>query len=258
MRAARTTRATDAAPLEPSITRLNPWQKRWLVPLGPLGRACAYTLHALVRLLALALFGLKVTGRQHIPETGNFIIVPNHTSVLDPFALAAALDFGVLRNTFWAAWTGMAFANPLFRAVSRLAQALPIEADRAAFSSLALSEIVLGDGRNLVWFPEGGRSHTGRLQPFKAGIGLLLTKCDVPVVPVFISGTFDAMPIGRVIPRPRRVSVTFGQPMTRTELEQRGQGNTREARITAALHDHVGELASPNAAKGPNRTRQSS
>ena len=139
----------------------------------------------------------------------------------------------------------MAFANPLFRAVSRLAQALPFEADRAAFSSLALAEIVLGEGRNLVWFPEGGRSHTGRVQTFKAGIGVLLTRCDVPVVPVSISGTFDAMPFGRIVPRPKRVEVTFGQPVLPAELEQRGKGTTREARMTAALHDLVAELASP-------------
>lgn len=244
VRAAQTKRAVAETPSEPSIARLSTWQKRWLVPLGPLGRTCAYLLHSLVRLLALTLFRLEVTGRRHLPEEGNFIIVPNHASVLDPFALAAALDFGVLRNTFWAAWTGMAFVNPLFRAVSRLAQALPIEADRAAFSSLALAEIALGDGRNLVWFPEGGRSHTGMLQPFKPGIGLLLTKCDVPVVPVSISGTFDAMPFGRKVPRPRRVRVTFGAAIGRQELERRGQGESRQAHITSALHDIVADLGS--------------
>ena len=242
VRAAQASRERGVEGTEPSITRLSPWQRRWLVPLGPTARLCARALHATVRVLAFALFRLSVTGRRNLPSEGNFVIAPNHTSVLDPFALAAALDFGVLRNTFWAAWTGMAFANPLFRGVSRLAQALPIEAGRAAFSSLALAEIVLNEGRNLVWFPEGGRSRTGELQPFKSGIGLLLTKCDVPVVPVAISGTFDAMPIGRVFPRPRKVKVRFGRPLTISELGPRGQGEQTEERIAAALHDSVAEL----------------
>ena len=57
--------------------------------------------------------------------------------------------------------------------------------------------------KNLVWFPEMYRSPTGKLQPFKPGIGMLLDHFPVPVVPVFIHGTHEAMLPGKVWVRPK-------------------------------------------------------
>ena len=111
-------------------------------------------------------------------------------SYLDSFALAAALDHGRLRETYWAGWVGAAFGNPVTRLVSRLARVVPINPARAGTSSLAFGAAVLGRGKNLVWFPEGERSWTGELGPFKRGLGVLLEHYRVPVVPVFVEGSY--------------------------------------------------------------------
>jgi len=221
---------------------ISPAQARWLRPLSPGEEAAARLLYRLNRWGMRHLFRLAVTGRENLPETGNFIIAPNHASFLDPFVVAACLDYNRLRRTCMAGWTGMAFANRLFRLVSRLAQALPIELDRAAFSSLAMSLVVLKEGRNLIWFPEGGRSRDGRLQPFLTGIALLLEHQSAPVVPMRIMGSFVAMPIGHRVPRLRPISVAIGPPLTADALERMGTGATRQQRIANGLHEAVRRL----------------
>jgi long-chain acyl-CoA synthetase len=183
-----------------------------------------------------------VEGIEHLPEEGPFVLTPNHISFLDPFAVAAALDYPRLRHTYWAGRVGAAFGNPLTRRISRLAQAFPIDSHRAVFSSLAFGAAVLGSRRNLIWFPEGHRSPTGELQAFKPGIGMLLDRYPVPVVPVFIDGTHEAMPPGRVWVQPRKVTVIFGNPLDPRELEQQGEGDAPQSRIVQALHRHVAEM----------------
>jgi len=197
---------------------------------------------ALNRTLARKVFHLRVEGVEHLPREGPFVLAPNHVSFLDPFAVAAALDYPRLRHTYWAGRVGVAFGNPFTRLISRLAQAVPIDSHRAVFSSLAFGAVVLMSQKNLIWFPEGHRSPTGELQPFKPGIGMLLDRYPVPVVPVFIDGTHEAMPPGRIWVRPKQVTVVFGGPLEPRELEQQGEGDQPQSRIVQALHEHVAEL----------------
>jgi len=60
--------------------------------------------------------------------------------------------------------------------------------------------MALKNGKNLVWFPEGERALEGKLLQFKPGIGMLVEKLAVPVVPVFLEGTAEALPPGRYWP----------------------------------------------------------
>jgi long-chain acyl-CoA synthetase len=89
---------------------------------------------------------------------------------------------------------------------------VPVDPDRAGLSSLAFGAAVLRRGQNLVWFAEGERSRTGSVQQFKPGVGMLLEHYPVPVVPVFIRGTYEAMPRGRFLRRLEKVTVSFGAP----------------------------------------------
>lgn len=217
-------------------------QKRWLLPLRPFEAVCARILYGLNKAVMRWYFRLEVVGGETLRRDGCVIWTPNHASVLDPFVVAAALDFPRLRDTYWAGWTGMAFANPLFRFVSRIAQVLPIEQERAAFSSLALSLIVLGERKNLIWFPEGARSRDGRIHRFRTGIGIVMKHRPVEAVPMFIDGTFEAMPIGRRLPRPVPLRLVVGKPLAIGELEKSGQGATRDERIADGLERAVRAL----------------
>jgi long-chain acyl-CoA synthetase len=228
------------SPLERPEEALDDRQKRWLRPLGPATSMVARGMFVLNRMAMRGLFRLRVEGLENLPDEGQVVIAPNHVSYLDSFVVAAALRPDGPRRTYWAGWTGAAFGNPLTRLVSRLAQVVPIEAGRAGLSSLAFGAAVLGRGDNLVWFAEGERSRTGSLQPFKPGVGMLLSYHPVPVVPVFIRGTYEAMPRGRFLKRLPEVTVTFGAPMDPLGLDG---GSASGPRIVEAVQERVVELS---------------
>jgi long-chain acyl-CoA synthetase len=201
-------------------------------------------MYALNRAIAKRVFHLRVEGTEHLPKEGPFVLAPNHISSLDPCAIAAALDYGQLRHVYWAGRRDTAFSNALKRLMCRLAHVVPIDSHRAVFSSLAFGAAVLKRQETLVWFPEGHRSHTGELQPFRPGLGMLLNRFPVRVVPVFIRGTHEAMPPGKAWPRPKKIMVVFSRPLDARELERQGEGEQAQDRIVQALHEHVGELIS--------------
>ena len=115
--------------------------------------------------------------------------------------------------------------------------------ERVPMAAVAAASTILARGDILIWFPEGWVSPDGRLQRFRPGIGKLLTDVSAPVVPAYISGTFEAMPRGRRWPRRRPIRVVFGDPVTVDALEAAGTGESREERIADALRDKVAALA---------------
>lgn len=235
----REVRQAEAAPpaglLEDPLSALDAAQRRWLRPPPRWLWPARAALLGLDWLVLRVVFRLTVSGREQLPAGGPFLLAPNHSSYLDPPALAAALGRRALGPLCWAGWTGIMLGGPLMRTVSRLARVLPMDSERRALSSLAFGLAALRAGNALVWFPEGRRSPTGALEPFLPGIGLLLEHTDVPVVPVFIEGTHQAWPVHRRWPRPRRVRVHFGAPIPATELLAAGADGPAHERAARAL-----------------------
>lgn len=218
-------------------------QKRWLQPLGPVALASARFLYAVNRLLMRLIFRVRADGLEHLVENKQWVLTPNHASYLDPFAIAAVLDWTRLRDTYWAGWTNIVSANRLMRFLSRLGKILPIEPTRAARSSLAFGAIILTNGKNLVWFPEGERSISGELNEFKPGIGMLLERFPASIIPVFLHGTHAAWPPGKRLPRRHPIRVVFGEPLSADELKVQGRGEKPHQQITSALQNKVAEIA---------------
>lgn len=95
-------------------------------------------------------------------------------------------------------------------------------------------------------FPEGCRTLDGSLLPFRNGIGVLATELDVPIVPVWIQGTYEAWPIGQLLPRPGKVAVSFGTPVHITAEERnewKAQGHDEYERATQKIREAVVELS---------------
>ena len=230
-------------PLAQPYAILSEQQQRWLRPLGPLMNFTARSIYAFGRILMRLLFRVCVEGRENLPNDKPWVLTPNHVSYLDGLVLANALNWPQLRETYWAGWTGIVTANVFMRFLSRLGRILPVEPTRAARTGLALGAIVLQKGKNLVWFPEGGLSRTGKLQAFKPGIGMLLERFPVCAIPVFIHGTNQALPPGARFPRFRPIRIIIGEACDKDQLLHQGRGEKPHEKIADALQQKVAALA---------------
>jgi 1-acyl-sn-glycerol-3-phosphate acyltransferase len=155
---------------------------------------------------------LSIAGRAHLPAAPPFVVVSNHASHLDTLVLAAALPRTLWDRVFPIAAGDTFFETPLLTAFAAgLLNALPMW--RRNCGSHALRDLrarLVGEPCAYILFPEGTRSRTGRMIPFKAGLGMIVAGTSVPVVPAFIRGAHDALPPGRRLPSPRRIGVRFG------------------------------------------------
>jgi 1-acyl-sn-glycerol-3-phosphate acyltransferase len=182
-----------------------------------------------------------------------FLLAANHSSHLDTPAILLALPPRLRRRTLVAAAADYFFDEPWKGALVALAVgAIAVERERPPRQSVKLVRRLLQEGWNLVVFPEGGRSHDGRLHRGKRGIAHLAAAAGVPVVPVGIVGTFAALPAGYHWPRRSQLEVRFGKPMFRNAQErpQPGPAGLRSATegIMASIQALTGqELAAEEA-----------
>ncbi len=169
----------------------------------------------LYRWLALPLFHcyfrLCVEGMERIPE-GPCIIAPTHQSMLDGFIMTAALPAPVLRRTYTLAFEKV-FGRGVMTPVARFGQLLLIDVNSGLRHAVAMSAQPLKQGDNLLIFPEGARSRDRELLEFRPLFTMLSKTFDVPVVPVVLDGTFEALGAGMLFPRPAKVAVRCLEPV---------------------------------------------
>ncbi|MEX0760560.1 MAG: 1-acyl-sn-glycerol-3-phosphate acyltransferase, partial [Tistlia sp.] len=210
-------------------------------------RAVAELLHGLNALLMALLFRFEAQGREHLPDDAPFLIVANHASDLDPSVVAAALTPRLRRRLTWSGNRKRLFRGPLTRLFSRIFRVLPVD-ERDARNVLESGKAVLAAGEGLVWFPESWRTPDGHLQRFLPGVGEIVQGLDLPIVPVYLDGTFEAWPRDRARPRLAKVTAHIGRPVRAAELAGRGEGQDVAERIADALRREVAALAPGGAA----------
>lgn len=169
---------------------------------------------------------LGVDGLQHLPAAPPFVMIGNHTSHLDSFVLASLVPWRSRRNLYPLAAGDVFFETPPRALFSTLLwNALPMQRRRMGRHALEdLRARLVEDPCVFVLFPEGTRSPTGELQPFKAGLGMLVAGTNVPVVPCHLQGAFAAWPRTARLPRPRRVSVRIGAPLVFADVPNARDG----------------------------------
>ncbi len=229
-------------PVEKPYQALSRDQQAWLTPRNSVQRAVAWAVYWLGSLGVRLFYRVRVEGKHHVSCRGACLLTPNHTSYLDPIVLAHVLGLKNLRHTYWAGLSTVAFNNAFKRFMCRLGQAVPISAEHGAVSGLAFASAILQKNQRLVWFPEGQRSGDGELQALRPGLGAVLKRIPVPVIPVWIEGTYAAWPVSRRVPRPGSIRVTFGQPVEVNELRESGTSERIEWSIIEGLHQRLAEL----------------
>jgi len=159
------------------------------------------------------------------------VYASNHSSMFDIWALAATLPgsvrFVAKQELARVPLVGRAMIVAGHVTIDRAHPARAIEAyERAA--------AVIRSGISAVVFPEGTRSRTGELLPFKnAPFGLAIA-AQVPVVPVYVRDTFTIMPKGRFFLRPRPIRIVIGDPIATTGLTLERRQELRD-RVRAAV-----------------------
>ena len=167
--------------------------------------------------LALGLAGIRyrVRGREHIPANRAVVFCSNHESNVDPPVLFQALHKR-LHVLFKAELTKI----PVLGAVMLGGGFVPVERERreASMASIDRAAASIRDGNTFLIFPEGTRSKTAELLPFKKGGFIMAIKAQAPIVPVAVSGGRSAMRKGSWLVRPVMVDVKIGEPVETTGL----------------------------------------
>jgi len=228
---------TVPRPPAPSRTGLD-FDTAWArTPAARLARAALVDLA--IRPAVHALASPAVDGRERLDAlVPPVIFAANHHSHLDTGLLLSLLPERFRRKTVVAAAADYFFDRRVKGTLHALAfGAVPVERTKVNRRSADVATGLLDDGWNLVIFPEGGRSPDGWAQEFRGGAAYLSVRSGRPVVPVYLEGTRHVWPKGQRLPRPHRVTVTFGTPISPDPGEDARRLAARLERAVAALAD---------------------
>ena len=148
------------------------------------------------------------------------IVACNHCSNLDPLVVGCFFPRRLryfAKEELFRSW----FLGTSIRALG----AVPVSRSDNASAAGALRGFMklYQEGSDVLIFPEGGRSPDGTLQPLEAGVALIAAHERAPILPVFIKGSFDAMPTGARFVRPKKITVTFGKPLRFSDEVYKGK-----------------------------------
>ena len=193
-------------------------------PLARLGKAL---LSAGQRALYGKVFDVETTGKSFIPQNRNFLVIANHASHLDMGLVKVTLGEQGERLTALAA-RDYFFNTPLKRAYfENFTNLIPMERQGSLRESLRAAGEVLTQGFNLLIFPEGTRSPTGEIQDFFPTLGYLALSFEVDILPMYLGGTFESLPKGRMWPKSKDLKVRIGPPLLLAEMRKRTRGMAR-------------------------------
>ena len=165
--------------------------------------------------LLKTVFRPRVTGLENVPSTGGMILASNHLSFIDSVFLPLILE----RRIFFLAksdyFHGKGFSGWAMKAFMNGTGMLPIDRSggKASEASLNTGLRVLHAGDVLGIYPEGTRSPDGKMYRGRTGVARMILEGHVPVLPVAMLETEKVMPVGRKLPKVRRIGVVIGKPL---------------------------------------------
>jgi 1-acyl-sn-glycerol-3-phosphate acyltransferase len=190
--------------------------------IPPAGRPTPPSYLAMKRMftaICSSYFSATIEGGEHVPESGPCLILANHASYLDPLLVGIAIP----REVHYLARQEILDWPVLGRMMQNTHAIRRDTIDRQA---IALCREILKQQWALVMFPEGTRSPDGKVYRPRGGFAWILEPMpEVPCVPVYLEGTYDALKRGAFLPRPSPVTIRIGEPF---HLEARGEGERRK------------------------------
>lgn len=165
-------------------------------------------LQAICRVFTTCMFDLKVYGAGRVPKQGGVLLISNHQSYLDPVLLGVRL-----RRPLSYMGKSELFKNRAFAWLIRSLGAFPVKQGAGDVGAMKETIARLQEGHALNIYPEGSRTEDGELRTIEKGVGLVIRKARVPVVPVVIDGSFDAWPKQLKVFRSHPIRVLYGYPV---------------------------------------------
>ncbi|MEZ5374181.1 MAG: (d)CMP kinase [Microthrixaceae bacterium] len=150
----------------------------------------------------------EIVGKERLPRTGPYILAPSHRSGLD-FLFAAMVT---RRRVRWMAKESL-WKYPALGSFVDVMGGFRVNRGTADRHSLRVAEAILADGQPLVVFPEGTRRNGPLVEDLFDGVAWLSSRQRVPVVPVGLAGTEEAMSTGTRLPRPGKIVIWIGEPL---------------------------------------------
>ncbi|MDW3229783.1 MAG: lysophospholipid acyltransferase family protein [Acidobacteriota bacterium] len=150
---------------------------------------------------------VEVEGLENIDLARNYVFMANHLSLLD-----GPLLFYIIPQRVRVILKKSIFRIPVVGLAMRFIGFVPVERKSLSSGKRSIDEAVRAmkeKSYSFLIFPEGTRSHDGKLQPFKRGGFFLAVSAQVPIIPITIKGTFELMPRGRFFPRRGKIKVVF-------------------------------------------------
>lgn len=201
------------------------------------------------RLLARVMFGvwnrMRVRGVENVPRTGPVLLAGNHLSFIDNIAIPVAVPRRVryLAKSSYFTGTGLQGAWYRFFFSSVGAVPLPRGAHLDAQAALDIARSLLEDGQAFGIYPEGTRSRDGRLYKGRTGVAWLALQTGAVIVPVGLTGTDKAQPVGQHVLRPRRITVRFGEPISVDSVAHLPAPAQQRRALTDAVMARIADLS---------------
>ncbi|MCA9126907.1 MAG: 1-acyl-sn-glycerol-3-phosphate acyltransferase [Planctomycetales bacterium] len=169
-----------------------------------LKRAFYHTVRLSSRLLSVSIFELRCYGRENTEVEGGAMILSSHQSNFDPVLIGVTFNEPLnylARRTL--------FKNRIFGTIISLLDAIELDRDRSGLAGLKETIQRLRQGQKVLVFPEGTRTSDGEIAPLKPGFLAVARRSGVPLIPVAITGAYEALPRGSRCPvrYPLRVAV---------------------------------------------------
>jgi 1-acyl-sn-glycerol-3-phosphate acyltransferase len=229
----------------------------YILTIGPVGLVIAFVLRSKGLLynlghlgvgLALGSAGIRyaVVGRQHIPRGRPVVFCANHQSNVDPPVL-----FQALHRRLHILYKAELRKIPVLGDAFELGGFVPVDRENreAAIASIERAAASIRAGNSFLIFPEGTRSRTDELLPFKKGGFLMALSAQAPVVPVAIAGGRAAMRKGSWIVHPVHVTVKIGEA-----VETSGLTSDNRDELIAVVRERIAQLLAlgPGAPAAPH------
>lgn len=169
-------------------------------------------------------FRLRVKGVENVPEKGAFVLVSNHQCFFDPLFCWVPLKkhlYFLARDTLFAHWFARLWISSL--------DTIAVKRGEADLRAIRLGLTKLREGDVVCVFPEGTRTHDGRIRPFKSGFSLLCKRGGAAVVPVVIDGAFEAWPRHKkYFTRGAEITACYGKSIPAEHVKDMGNDELAE------------------------------